>query len=106
MSTLAHRHLARDPSFPPVTVLTLDSVHPQTPTDRYELADGSAILETADGRWCPGIHDDRLAAANRLLATLPADLPPGPFCPPRLLPAAGDWTLPGAVTKHTSTFDP
>ena len=106
MSTLARRHLEQYPDLPPVTVVTLDTVDPKIPTIRYELPDGSAILETADGRWYPGIHGDRLTIANRLLATLPADLPPAPFCPPRLLPANGDWTLPGAVTDHTSSIDP
>ena len=106
MSTLARRHLEQYPDLPPVTVLTLDTVDPETPTIRYELPDGSAIIETVTEHWYPGIHDNRLAAANRLLAKLPPNLPPAPFCPPRLLPADGDWTLPGAVTDHTGSIDP
>ena len=106
MSTLARRHLEQYPDLPPVNVVALDTVDPETPTIRYELAAGSAILETADGLWYPGIRDDRLAAANRLLKTLPAGLPPAPFCPPCLLPADGDWSLPEAVTDHTGSIDP
>ena len=90
MSTLARRHLEQYPDLPPVNVVTLDTVIPETPMIRYELPDGSAILETADGRWHPGIHGERLTTANRLLARLPAGLPPAPFCPPCLLPADGD----------------
>ena len=106
MSTLAHRHLEQYPDLPPVNVVALDTVDPRTPMIRYELPDGSAIIETVTGHWYPGIHDDRLAAANRLLATQSANLPPAPFCPPCLLPADGDWTLPEAVTDQAGSIDP